>query len=631
MTHDASHSDDHRLRAHLAAIVEHSNDAILSKDLTGRITSWNSSAERMYGYTAAEMLGRSLEPIVPDERRHEIREIIDRVSQGEIIRGFQTRRRHREGRLMDISINASPIRDCDGGLIGVSVISTDITEQLHRDLALRASEQRLRVAKETAQIGIYEFHVLENRIEWEPMIRAIWGLDPEEEVRLSTFFEGLHEDDREPVRLAIESALDPLHGGEYSAEYRVIHRRTGELRWVRARGLVVFEAGQARRIVGSVLDVTDRHRSEEALRRTDERKNEFLVALGHELRNPLGSLVHSIERLRRSPDPDRHSAHLESMARQTAHMTILLNDLLDVGRITNGQLELRRERCRLATIVEHAQGTLSAALQASRHRLEVSIEPPDLDLVADPIRLEQILVNLLSNAANYTPEPGLIRIGAVASPREVSIEISDTGIGLEPAQHHKIFDLFYKGRPGSAGLGVGLSLVKELVQLHGGSVTAHSGGTGQGMTVRLMLPRRLGDHSGPPEPPPGAPADLGGLRVLVVDDHLDSLHALCELLADSCEVVGAPGGAEALQRAEEFRPDAALLDLALPDFDGVELASRLRRLPDLDQLPCIAMTGFGDPETANRLDEAGFAAKLVKPVDLDRLLGLIAEVTGRRS
>ncbi|MEQ8768653.1 MAG: PAS domain S-box protein [Planctomycetota bacterium] len=626
MVEDISDYVQHeRLRERLASIVEHSSDAIIGKDLEGIVTNWNSAAEQMYGYSAEEMVGHSLTRITPPDRDHEVLGVIERLRKGERVENFETSRVHKDGHTLEVSLTASPIRDADGKLSGVSTIARNISERRERERALQESETRLRLAKAAARLGIHDYDLQTGIIQWDERIRSLWGVSEDEVIVYDTFLAGLHPDDRDPTTAEIQKALDPDGDGELHAEYRVIHPRTGETRWIEATGLVSFSGREPQRLVGTVLDVTERRRSEEALRLADQRKDEFLATLGHELRNPLAALVTAIECLRRGVDDSEREDFYSKMSRQASLMTTLLNDLLDIGRITRGDVTLRPRRVKAAEHIERAADVVRGEIDAGGHELEISVEPSDLELVADPMRLEQILVNLLSNAVTYSPIPGTIRLTGRVEGDAIEIAVEDSGIGFTQDEKKRLFEMFFQARRGSSGLGIGLSLIRSLMELHGGTADADSPGLGRGSRFRVRFPA----SQAPPEEEAKEPApslELSKLRILVVDDHVDSLTSLHHLLSVSCQVRSATTGSTGLEEARRFLPHVLLLDLALPDMTGIELAAAASEIPGLEESYRIAMTGFGDPKTLSRLENAEFWAHLIKPIDFDRLFELLGRV-----
>jgi signal transduction histidine kinase len=370
----------------------------------------------------------------------------------------------------------------------------------------------------------------------------------------------------------------------------------------------------------------------------DRRKDEFLATLAHELRNPLAPIRNALGvlRLQRLGDPVVEQLG-GMMGRQVALMVRLIDDLLDVSRITRGKIELRKELVDVARVAADAVETARPLIQERRHHLETALPAEPLRLEADPARLAQVIANLLNNAAKYTEPGGRIRLAAERQDGEAVVRVRDTGIGVRPEMLPKIFDLFQQAdRPEgrvSEGLGIGLTLVKRLVELHGGRVSAHSAGPGQGseFVVRLPLPAAPGLVRAPSSRPTRGAAGAAGRRVLIVEDNADaadSLALLLRALGHEVRVVG--DGPAALEAASSFRPDVALLDIGLPEMDGYEVARRLRRDPALGDAVLVALSGYGQEEDRRRSHAAGFDVHLVKPVDLEGLQALLADAPPAR-
>jgi CheY-like chemotaxis protein/two-component sensor histidine kinase len=370
----------------------------------------------------------------------------------------------------------------------------------------------------------------------------------------------------------------------------------------------------------------------------DRRKDDFIALLGHELRNPLSPIKNAIQ-VMRLRGPDRRLAvrsGQEVIERQVQHLTRLVDDLLDVSRITRGKVTLQKERVELAKVVADVVETCGPLVTARRHKLDLSITSEPVLLDADPTRLAQVVGNLLTNAARYTPEGGHIRLAAERAGGEVVLRVIDNGVGIRPDFLHRVFDLFVQAEPAPSqaqgGLGLGLTLVKSLVEMHGGSVTAHSDGPGRGSEFVVRLPV-------PEETPPGSAADASQVgkvlspprRVLVVDDNVDGAETLAMLLRlEGHQVQTAYDGATVLAAAGGFRPDVVLLDISLPGgLTGYDLAPRLRERPGLEGVLLVALTGYGQEEDKRRATDAGFDAHLTKPADLPELHALLAKGRGR--
>jgi PAS domain S-box-containing protein len=403
--------------------------------------------------------------------------------------------------------------------------------------------------------------------------------------------------------------------------------------------------GEVRGWFASVTDITDRKRAEEALREADRRKDEFLATLGHELRSPLAPIGNAVEMLRArgSADPELSAAR-DMIHRQVRLMTRLIDDLLDVSRITLGKLQLRTERVELRDVIEDAVATIQHYAESRGHQITVSLPAEPIVLVADPARLAQVFGNLLSNACKFTEKHGRIELrarvlrGPDASP-EVEVAVVDDGMGIPPEFVPRLFEKFAQVSPAlersQAGLGLGLALVRGLAEMHGGSVNARNGraGLGSEFVVRLPLP------PGPPaltprsdavdhEPGPGP-----GHRILVVDDNRDSADSLAMLLRLSGnEVETAHGGREAVATAARYRPELVLMDIGMPELNGYEACRLIREQPWGKQMVLIAQTGWGQDGDRRRAREAGFDGHLVKPLDqgaLSRLLRSIPRSSSR--
>jgi PAS domain S-box-containing protein len=496
--------DRFEIQALLASIIESSSDAIISKTLDGVILSWNAGAERIFGYSAAEAIGRPITLIIPPERHDEERMILDRLRRGERIEHFDTVRVSKVGKPIDISLTISPIRNADNRIVGASKIARDIT---------------------------------------------------------------------------------------------------------------------------------DRKRVEQALRDADRRKDEFLATLAHELRNPLAPIRNSIHILRLAGGSDPAVQQVrEMMERQVNHMVRLVDDLMEVSRITRGKLELRKERVELASVIRAAVETSQPLIESAGHQLAVAIPPEPLTLDADPVRLAQVISNLLNNAAKYTKGAAQIWLTVRREDGEVVVSVRDTGIGISADMLPCVFEMFTQiadtHRRSQGGLGIGLTLVRSLVQMHGGQVTASSPGLGKGSEFVVRLPLASGELADA-APAPKKPAALVPHRVLVVDDNrdaADSLGVLLKCLGAEVEVVH--DGPAALQALETFQPAAVLLDIGMPGMDGYEVARRIRQQPAFQDLTIIAMTGWGQESDRRRSHAAGFNHHLIKPANIDALRAVMAITRG---
>jgi len=391
------------------------------------------------------------------------------------------------------------------------------------------------------------------------------------------------------------------------------------------------ELEQTNRVLQS--EVAERARAEAALKEADRHKDEFLAVLAHELRNPLAPIRNAVEIMRRSSVMDPQLAWSRDVVeRQVKHLTRLVDDLLDVSRITRGNINLSREPVNVATIVARAIETIAPLIAEQRHDLSIDISEEALEVEGDLTRLTQVLGNLLNNAAKYTDPGGSISVTALRVGTDVEIRVRDNGIGIPPALLPRLFQLFTQvdaaAHRAQGGLGIGLALVRQLVQMHGGSVTAYSDGPGKGseflirLPLRMQRPRELMQSSLTPES--GANGSKPGHRILLADDNRDALDSLATLLqCDGHEVHTAGDGAEALEVAALCRPDVVLLDIGMPKLDGYEVARRIRAEPWGKSAVLIALTGWGQDEDRRRSREVGFDSHLVKPLDPDALSSLL--------
>jgi CheY-like chemotaxis protein len=378
-------------------------------------------------------------------------------------------------------------------------------------------------------------------------------------------------------------------------------------------------------------DITERRQLAQELREADRRKNEFLAMVSHELRNPLAPISNAVEVLRRSPaDPAAVRSASAMLERQVGQMAHLVDDLLDVSRITRGTIELRKETIDLARVVEQAVEANRALYESMGQELTVRVAPEPIRFDADPTRVAQVIGNLLNNACKFTDRGGHISLSVERAGREAVVRVRDDGVGIVSADLDRIFDMFAQVdstlERSRGGLGIGLTLVKRLVEMHEGTVAVHSEGPGRGTEVVVRLPLINEVKASPAEAVRPGPAGRGGRkrRILVVDDNLDGAESLAMLLKFSGHETHTAGdGYGALQAVSEFRPDVVLLDIGLPGMSGYDVCRALRQQPDGNDLMLIAVTGWGQDDDRQRSLDAGFDLHVVKPVDLKALLKMI--------
>ena len=413
-------------------------------------------------------------------------------------------------------------------------------------------------------------------------------------------------------------------GTEYEVEWRITP--------------LCDDAGTVLKWVAVQRDVTERKRADQerealvlALREQDKRKDEFLATLAHELRNPLAPLRTGLEVLNHDPGGSAGRAAREMMARQLGHMVRLVDDLLDVSRVSRGAVSLQKSRTDIRAVAETAVEAARPLIEAGGHKLEVELPGAPLELDADPTRLAQVVGNLLANAAKYTPPGGSIRLSAARAGGDIVLAVADTGVGIPPDMLTKVFDIFTQvGQSierSQGGLGIGLALVKRLVEMHGGTASAASAGAGRGSVFTVRLPLVSGataEHAGA-HPGVRYPARPARRRVLVVDDNVDAAESLALLLGlDGHETAVAHDGPAALELACRFAPEVVFLDLGLPAMNGYEVAKRFRAEPGRAGVLLVALTGWGAEEDRRRSKEAGFDHHLTKPAESERIRELLA-------
>jgi signal transduction histidine kinase/CheY-like chemotaxis protein len=421
----------------------------------------------------------------------------------------------------------------------------------------------------------------------------------------------------------------PARPGAGGAASEVQLRSAGPGRFWDLQALPLVDHGVTIGTLVRLTDVTERRRAAEALKEADRRKDEFLAMLAHELRNPLAPIRYALEilRLAGATGPPAEAAR-QTIERQVRQLVRLVDDLLDVSRITHGVVELRKGPVELAAVVAQALETSRPLLDARRHELTVSLPPEPVYLDADPTRLAQVFSNLLNNAAKFTEEGGRVGLTAARQGQEVVVRVRDTGIGMTEEMLTRAFDLFAQADRSldrtQGGLGIGLTLARRLVQLHGGSIDAFSDGPGKGTELVVRLP--VGQRTRPADRAPrGGNGPRTSRRILVVDDNVDGAERLAEYLGMAGhQVRTAYGGPAALEVARAYQPEAVLLDLAMPGMDGYEVARRLRQEPGLERVLLVALTGYGQEEDRRRSRQATIDYHLVKPVDPEALEALLA-------
>jgi PAS domain S-box-containing protein len=602
-------------------IVASSQDAILSFDLEGRVLSWNPGAEEMFGYRAEEMIGASLSRLATAEKESEQLELLEKLKRGERITQLETVRKRKGGETFAAMLTLSPIKNDQGEIVAATEIIQDITERKQTQEALHKSEEHFRLLVESAtDYAIFTMDLSGHINSWNPGAERIFGYSEREIMGQPGAILFTPEDRAKGVpEQELQTALN-----EGSAADERYHLRKGGERFFSSGVTTQLRDGNIEGFVKIARDLSERKRMEDALREADRRKDEFLAILAHELRNPLAPIRTSLEIMKRTKSQETTEEAKAVIERQTNQLVHLVDDLLDVSRISRGTIRLQKERLELREVIELALESSRPQLEEKEHHLQVSLPFKKIELYGDKTRLAQVFLNLLNNAAKYTDPRGEIALTASLEPPNVVIRVKDTGLGIPPQKLPTLFELFTRLERDVSreGLGIGLSLVKRLVEMHGGSIEAYSAGEGQGSEFTVRLPVNGHGESTEQNRPTSKSQNQGEQkrRVLLIDDYEPNRKTIARLLKVlGHEVVTASGGEEGLEQCERFNPEVVLLDLNMPGMSGLEVAKRIRAVPKLRQLKLIALTGYGQEQDKERTLQAGFDAHLVKPVDVAEL------------
>ena len=589
-------------------------------------------------FNRPDVVGRPIRQAFPDLAGQGFYELLDQVYRtGEryvahgIAARFQASPSAPEQHLR-LDFIYAPIFDEVGQVSGIFCEGHDVTQAFEAQTALREREEQLRLATDAAEVGLWDVDMVTDTLFWPPRVKAMFGISAGVPVSMADFYAGLHPQDRDHTAASFAAACDPDLRSLYDVEYRTVGKEDGVTRWVAAKGRGVFDdAGRCVRVIGTAIDISARKtaeaallESEEKLRTADRRKDEFLATLAHELRNPLAPLRTSLQVLRARGEKN---PLYDTMGRQVHHLVRLVDDLLEISRITHGSFELHRQPVEISTVVRHAAETSDSLVHERSHTLQLELPSHPLWVNGDSVRLAQILSNLLNNAARYTPPSGRIRVTARQSDGSVEVTVVDSGTGFGREQSSTLFEMFRRGKQ-STGLGIGLALSRRLAEMHGGSLEGRSDGVGRGaeFTLRLAIaeaPPQARARAAP------APSDFALVRALVVDDNEDAADTLELLLAHlGVQVRVAYDGKTALEQYPSFRPSVVFLDIGMPEMDGYELARPLRsRFPDASTT-IVGLSGWGQEDDLRRGRDAGFDHHLIKPADVDALRTVLAKSAG---
>jgi two-component system CheB/CheR fusion protein len=610
---------------HLATVLHDSNDAVIVHDFAGRILFWNRGAERAYGYTREAALHLNVRQLEPANEADGALMLAERVRTGTSEGTAMTRRLTRDGRLLEVSVTVSALRDDAGHPYAVVTTERDITDRLRQE-----SELRFRSMAD----DIPTLLRIEDAAGQAQFLNRAWlaytGESGADALLANGWLRYIHPDDLPGYVRGMGEARK--NRTRFEGDMR-LRRHDGSYRWMRTTAVAREDgSGEPRGYVSVSVDIEERKRAEQAMASESGRKDEFLAMLAHELRNPLFPVANAVAVIERCNPTDPKIAWASHViARQTQQLARLVDDLMDVARITSGKVVLTREPIDMAVLVERARDLSQPLIDGRNQRLTVSLPPEVAYVEGDLVRLTQVLGNLLNNASKYSDQGGEIGLTVTRSPTEVVISVTDHGAGISPEMLPRVFDLFAQEdktlNRAQGGLGIGLSLVERIVRAHGGSVEAHSPGRGCGSEFIVRLPCLPQPARAPAGPSDKAYGKQGARRILVVDDNCDGAESVAMLLEHAGHAVRtAKDGTEALTTAAEFHPDIVMLDIGLPGMNGYEVARRLRGRGETSKALLIAMTGYGQPEDLARTKAAGFDHHVIKPASLDKLIDLVNRV-----
>ena len=667
----------------LAALIESADDAIISKTLDGIITSWNKGAQRIFGYTPDEVIGKPVTILIPEDHEDEEPAILAQLRAGKRIEHYETTRVAKDGRLLDISLTVSPIKGPNGEIIGASKIARDITEQKQARRALDEASARLKLALDAARLGDWSWDARTGMVTLSETAALLFGIPPGPQMTWDQMTDLLHPDDREHARLAVDDAL--ANHRDYDVEYRV-ERADNTEAWVSSKGRGIYaDDGTTVGMLGFVQDISLRKKNEDTLRQQAEAlltlnetaqtaraeaeqaaaqnerlykqaeessrlKEEFLATISHELRTPLSAILGWARMLRTGQlSAENATKALDTIERNARAQAQLVDDLLDVSRIITGKLRMDVRPADPNSFIDAAVEAVKPAAEAKGVRLQKVVDTGAVSIPGDPVRLQQVIWNLLSNAIKFTPRGGRVQIYSQRVNSHLEIVVSDSGQGIPPDFLPHVFDRFRQADQKTSrqhgGMGLGLAIVRHLVEMHGGSVRASSEGEGKGATFTVMLPIApvyQVDSSGSRVHPAARdllPANditdrLDDLTILVVDDEADTR----ELLKQGLEYCGARvrvagSVAEALDQLKTALPDIVISDIGMPGSDGYDLIREVRRLPAAmgGKIAAIALTAYTRIEDRLQALRAGYDMHVPKPVELAELVAVAASVVRRNT
>ncbi len=657
----------------LAAIVESSNDAIISKDLNGTITSWNEAASQIFGYTAQEIMGKPITTLIPEERRSEEADIIGRLRHEERTAHYETVRRRKDGSLINVSLTVSPIKDQNGTVVGASKIARDISERVQHEKRREAQYAIATLTSGEESLPETASKILEtigNSSQW--VFGALWLRQPDNSLTCHATWQlpgsnvGEFEQATRSRVLAPDEGIpgQVIHSGkaawipDAAADPRFARRQLAAANGL--HGALIFPLTSAGGSNGAIELLSssimspdpdllrlvealgiqvglyierkhtedELHRQKDAAEAANQAKDRFLAALSHELRTPLTPVLMwaCATAADETLDPQLRE-DIRMVCRNVELEARLIDDLLDLTHITQGKLKLNLQTCDVHLLFEHAVEIIRSRLALKNQRLSTDLQATNHQVVGDPTRIQQVFWNLLKNAQKFTPETGRISVRSYdAAPGALGLEITDTGRGIDAELMPKLFTAFQQGGGSSTeGLGLGLAICKAIVEMHGGKISARSGGPGAGATFTVEFSTVAGQGvEGSSQGKPTA-QPWRKLRILMVEDHEHTALVMSRLLRRAGhEVIAANNVQSAIDTLRSTKFDLLVSDLGLPDGNGFQVMRELAKRSDAKG---IAVSGYGMEEDVAQSSAAGFSAHLTKPVSADQLTQTIRKVT----
>ena len=618
------------------AVEQIKDYAVFVLDPQGNVVTWNLGAQRIKGYAPEEIVGRHFSTFYTREAvdtgwpAHELR-VAAREGRFED-EGWRVRK---DGSRFWANVVITALRDDRGKLLGYSKVTRDLTDRKMHEEALIQSEERFRLLVE----GVVDYAIFmldpDGMVSsWNAGAQRIKGYRPDEIIgkHFSRFYLAEEVDAGLPWE---ELAVARSEGRVEAEGWRV--KKDGSRFWARVVVTALrSDNGELRGFAKVTQDLTERRHVQD-LEQAAKNLNEFIATLAHELRNPLAPIRNAVQVMARLPaDDPAHQAMRQTIDRQSSQLVSIVDDMLDISRITRGELAIKREALDVSDVIKRAVETSTAAIQASNHTLKLNFPAERVLVHGDMHRLTQLLANLLNNAARYTQQGGEITVTARAEAGHALVSVRDTGRGIEPHLIQRIFDMFVQGKSSlervGGGMGIGLALARRIAELHNGSLEAHSAGENKGSEFTLLIPLLDPGQVAPKDVHSAADIPLkpsAPQRVLVVDDNADAALALNALLKslghETCVV---HNGLQALKIAPEFQPDVVLLDIGMPGLNGYEVARRLRKLKMKRPFQIVAVSGWGQAADRQKSQEAGFDLHLVKPVNENELARIFTEGDG---